>query len=243
MNVFLPYSNFNKCAEVLDDKRLTKQILECKQIVSMIEKKKSNPDYKNPYLNHPVVQHYFHSVDFICMYALVMCREFKHRFNHEHTYKQFFEDFSPTTMLLKSQSIVYVSGSKYSSYYIRETREKEVHRLFKEKLIDKWEKDRETCKSLKWTNRSVPLFYTQYLNMISKLSSKDIFNELKKYMTYHQKMKISSRIQFYLDNDDFIFYDLHDELNRVIRENMPDVYSKFIKNEIKKICEKGEESC
>lgn len=240
MNIFLPYSNFNKCAEVLDDKRLAKQILECKQIITMIEKKKSNPDYKNPYLNHPVVQHYFHSIDFISIYALVMCREFKHRFEHEHSYKSFFETYKPSTMLLKSHSIVYASGSKYSLFYIRETREKEVHRLFREKLIDKWEKDKETGKSLKWTNRPVPLFYSQYLDMIGKLSSQEIFNELKKYMTYPQKMKISSKLQFYLDNDDFVFYDLYGELNRVIREDMPDVYSKFIKNEIRTICEKGE---
>jgi hypothetical protein len=36
VNTFLPFSNFQKCAEVLDDKRLYKQIVECKQILNTI---------------------------------------------------------------------------------------------------------------------------------------------------------------------------------------------------------------
>ena len=52
MNIFLPYKSFEKCAQSLDDRRLSKQILECHQILTMIRKKKDDDSYKNPYLNH-----------------------------------------------------------------------------------------------------------------------------------------------------------------------------------------------
>src|SRR5882724_1730569 len=40
MIIFLPYPNFKKCAEVIDNKRLWKQILEANQLVELIENKK-----------------------------------------------------------------------------------------------------------------------------------------------------------------------------------------------------------
>ena len=36
MQTFLPYSDFQKCAEVLDGKRLRKQIVECEQILNCL---------------------------------------------------------------------------------------------------------------------------------------------------------------------------------------------------------------
>jgi hypothetical protein len=41
MNVFLPYSNFEKCAACLDSRRLWKQVLECHQILNLLAKMKA----------------------------------------------------------------------------------------------------------------------------------------------------------------------------------------------------------
>lgn len=57
MNTFLPYDNFEKCASILDNKRLNKQILECTQIINVILKKVNlvkNENNKKGWWNHPV---------------------------------------------------------------------------------------------------------------------------------------------------------------------------------------------
>lgn len=53
MQTFLPYADFKRCAECLDDKRLYKQIVECKQIIKAIENRKAG--IKAGRVNHPVV--------------------------------------------------------------------------------------------------------------------------------------------------------------------------------------------
>lgn len=50
MNTFLPYSDFNKCAAVLDGKRLWKQVLEAESILKIIQGKSSG------YKNHSIVR-------------------------------------------------------------------------------------------------------------------------------------------------------------------------------------------
>ena len=54
VNTFLPYKNFKKCAEALDNKRLFKQIVECKQILKAIEANKKKEKYG--FQNHPIVK-------------------------------------------------------------------------------------------------------------------------------------------------------------------------------------------
>ena len=54
VNTFLPYPSFVKSAKVLDDKRLYKQIVECKQILKAIEANKKGEKYG--YQNHPIVR-------------------------------------------------------------------------------------------------------------------------------------------------------------------------------------------
>ena len=52
MQTFLPYKDFNKSAEVLDNKRLNKQILEGYQILKVL----SSDDPKAGWRNHPAVK-------------------------------------------------------------------------------------------------------------------------------------------------------------------------------------------
>lgn len=157
MNIFLPFEKFEDCAKVLDDRRLTKQILECKQIIDMISKKKSDESYKSPYLHHPVVVNYFNQEHQLVEYALAMCKEFRHRFEKLHAYHYWFinrmqvyeVEFQP----------IYVEGSKYSADCIREKDFEKVQELFKQKLCKKWVSD----DYLKWTNRDIPEFFKDYL--------------------------------------------------------------------------------
>jgi hypothetical protein len=52
MQTFLPYKDYERVAEVLDSKRLNKQILECYQILNVL----SNPDPRAGWRNHPAVK-------------------------------------------------------------------------------------------------------------------------------------------------------------------------------------------
>lgn len=45
---FLPYKDFEKCASALDNKRLYKQIVECKQILNILGNVKAGLHYKCP---------------------------------------------------------------------------------------------------------------------------------------------------------------------------------------------------
>lgn len=51
MQTFLPYKDFARVAEVLDSKRLNKQILECYQVLNVL----SNPSPTAGWRNHPAV--------------------------------------------------------------------------------------------------------------------------------------------------------------------------------------------
>ena len=52
MQTFLPYKNFDKSAQALDNKRLNKQILECYQILKVL----SSDDPHAGWRNHPAVK-------------------------------------------------------------------------------------------------------------------------------------------------------------------------------------------
>lgn len=56
VNTFLPYSSLYLSANVLDYRRLNKQILECDQILSALAKKKSGFVGKIGWINHPATR-------------------------------------------------------------------------------------------------------------------------------------------------------------------------------------------
>ncbi len=60
MQVFRPYVDWKKSAEVLDDKRLGKQRIECKQVLKVILRKLDLiRDGRRGWVNHPIVLMYF----------------------------------------------------------------------------------------------------------------------------------------------------------------------------------------
>lgn len=71
MQTFLPYKDFDKTASVLDSKRLNKQILECYQILKVL----NNPDPRAGWRNHPAVKMWRGYENALFDYTLCMIRE------------------------------------------------------------------------------------------------------------------------------------------------------------------------
>ena len=75
MQTFLPYKDFDRVANVLDSKRLNKQILECYQILKVL----SNDDPKAGWRNHPAVKMWRGHEIGLFDYTRAMVREAKRR--------------------------------------------------------------------------------------------------------------------------------------------------------------------
>lgn len=168
MNIFLPYENdIEKSVMSLDDKRLNKQILECKQLLSLAIDEKACVDIsKRGYKNHPIYTHYKYDLKFLSLYGYYCCLEYKFRFNKEHSIHKYFDDKRieyNRLQLFTTYLPYYMEGSKGKPNYIRTT--SNVGHLYRMKLIEKWVMDK---RQPKWTNREVPSFYVEYLNRVDK---------------------------------------------------------------------------
>jgi hypothetical protein len=71
MQTFLPFSDFTKSAQALDNKRLNKQILECYQILKVL----SNPDPRAGWRNHPAVKMWRGFEHLLLDYTMFMVKE------------------------------------------------------------------------------------------------------------------------------------------------------------------------
>lgn len=90
MQTFLPYPSFKESARVLDNRRLGKQRVECKQILRAIQGKTAG------WINHPAVKMWAGHEGSLCEYALAICDEWIARgFND--TIREWFieEDIEP----------------------------------------------------------------------------------------------------------------------------------------------------
>lgn len=131
----------------LDDKRLLKQILECKTIYNVYNKLSTG------YSHHPVIKHYTQDADhfnFAMCYAAQCCVEYTYRFNRLHKYNELFMTVTQNAKF-KDVDLIYVDGN------FATTDLEEVVESFKVKLNEKWS----TSKTKpKWTRRPEPPFYT-----------------------------------------------------------------------------------
>jgi hypothetical protein len=69
MQTFLPYSSFEKSAQVLDNKRLNKQHVEAYQLINTIEQN------KKAWRNHPACRMWENNVDALKEYANIIKQE------------------------------------------------------------------------------------------------------------------------------------------------------------------------
>jgi hypothetical protein len=177
MNIFLPYENdIRKSVKSLDDLRLNKQILETYQLLRLaIDESKGVDISKRGYKKHPIYLHYKKDLYFLALYGYFCCDEFLHRFNKHHKLRSYFYYIKNEAMVLwvfektkkdeKHDTFeytpFYMEGSKGKPNYIRTT--ENVGELYQQRLINKWQNDK---RQPKWTNREMPSFYIEYLDLI-----------------------------------------------------------------------------
>ena len=160
MNIFLPYENdIRKSVQSLDDLRLNKQILETYQLLSNAIKENKGEEVKG-YKNHPIYVHYKENIGFLAVYGQQCCREHHIRFGKCHKLNQPLWEVCYSTDSLNYVPF-YMEGSKGQPNYIRTT--ENVSELYQQKLINKWQNDK---RQPKWTNRKMPSFYKEYLDLI-----------------------------------------------------------------------------
>lgn len=75
MQTFLPFKDFDDSAKALDNKRLNKQILECYQILKVL----NNPDPLAAWRNHPAVKMWRGHEQALFLYVQAMIKQAKLR--------------------------------------------------------------------------------------------------------------------------------------------------------------------
>lgn len=82
MQTFLPYKDFCKCAEVLDNRRLFKQLIESRQILAALGVpvyKNDGTLYRKTHTNHPCVDLWREQKKNLCLYHDYIVSECIHR--------------------------------------------------------------------------------------------------------------------------------------------------------------------
>lgn len=141
MQVFITDNDLFISSSHLDDKRLLKQILECKQILNIYSysnllKTNHYEDTLKPigYINHPIIKKYANYIgcDMLIRYLKILCMEYTYRYNKIHKY----DVINLHTISAK----VPKEFSNQCDYY-------------QELLNQKWENSNPT-----WTKRQRPVF-------------------------------------------------------------------------------------
>ena len=149
MNIFMPEETIVESVRALDDRRLIKQILECKTILDVAIEGKSG------YAKHPVVVYYKNYPWFVCRYGITACAEYCLRFDKLHGLARYFEERAYDIPVgERAPMVFYCEGTKGSPNAIRTT--DNTVELFREKLCGKWDRDKYAPK---WTGRERPGWY------------------------------------------------------------------------------------
>lgn len=82
MQTFLPYTNFGKCARVLDRARLGKQRVEVKQILRAM-------DSGGGWANHPATRMWRGHRKYLALYGCYMCAEWRRRGYQDSLFPEF----------------------------------------------------------------------------------------------------------------------------------------------------------
>lgn len=174
MNIFLPHErDIKKSVKCLDDLRLNKQALECHQLLEMALCEKQGKLVVG-YKNHPVYKFYKNNIAFLAYYGFCCCNEMKFRFNKRGSYfKLFYSTLASHGLVSQDDDdwhIIKIKEPEFQPYYmsgsindpncIRTTQD--VSRLFRRKLTQKWDADKEKGRPPKWTNRKAPSWYYQW---------------------------------------------------------------------------------
>lgn len=151
MNIFFPENTISDSVAALDDRRLIKQIVECKTLLGI-----ATGEGKQGYAKHPVAEYYKPYAYFLAAYGLMACFEYDHRFHKRHSCDVDFLKVVFLDHLLQEDlpKPFYAEGSKNDPNCIRTT--ENVQELFRAKLCKKWDTDKIAPK---WTNSEPPIWY------------------------------------------------------------------------------------
>ena len=89
MQTFLPYPDFKKSLDCLDDKRLGKQRVEAKQIWLALQ-----PESTSRWWNHPAVRMWVDYENALAYYGWLACNEWKSRTYNDSLEPWFFDRFN-----------------------------------------------------------------------------------------------------------------------------------------------------
>lgn len=169
MNIFRPEENIVDSVRALDDRRLVKQILECKVLLGI-----ATGEGKTGYARHPVAEYYKDHPRWLALYGLFCCREYDFRFNRTHAYYDIFKSYHHFAFMISEDILehvpaFYAEGPKTDPAAIRQ-KGPFAEQLFRNKLIRKWNTDKQPPK---WTRRGAPSWYQEWENYCVKVSEKD----------------------------------------------------------------------
>lgn len=181
MNLFLPENGIFQSLRDLDDKRLNKQILECKVILDV------SYNLSTAYQYHPVVVYYKDYPGFVIHYATMACDEYRYRRRKFHDLVRYFNDlYTDHQPQNESPSKFYCENAKWSPYKIRTT-DKHACELFRLKLSYKWSNSKAT-----WTRRQCPNWYYDCITTLKSYNNNKVpecDSEFKKLIyEIHQDM-------------------------------------------------------
>lgn len=156
MNIFATSQDPKESALALDDKRLIKMCLESCQIMSTVMHQYGvEGPYKPTHKNHPcTIWAGMNSANFNWLreHAACLCEEYRYRFKKQHAcyglilidFTEFWCDANKLPRAWHRTEFVNCTPFKHI---------KDVHKAYKECLLDKWRNDK---RFPKWTNRDMP---------------------------------------------------------------------------------------
>lgn len=153
MNIFRPEYSIGESVRALDDRRLLKQIIECKQLLKIAL------GLSNGYAQHPVALYYSYFPDYLALYGVRACSEYSMRFNKRHKDAGFFLVFTQSRFekeINENTPNFYCEGPITDPAAIRTV--ENCEQLFRDKLIRKWETDKQPPK---WTRCGPPSWYKE----------------------------------------------------------------------------------
>lgn len=164
MNIFASYECPKKSAEVLDDRRLNKMILESAQMlcsaVTITSKGMIQAPYQNTHVNHPCsVWTRDRIANFLWLrdHMEFLLIEYGRRFDRVHGCDYVFRFLKHNCNTIPSGPSDYASRQPFvnSTPY----KDLDVHEAYQRYLCDKWDADYDKLRAPNWTNAPRPEFY------------------------------------------------------------------------------------
>lgn len=160
MNLFLPDPSINISVQSLDDKRVSKMILETAQLLStairVLDPETELNIYKITHQNHPVsvwvrstIDNYIYTLN----YFKTISDEYTHRFGKVHKSSLLYPVFFK---FITSNEVVTTLNKGVTPFAnCTEFKKDEVHTAYKKTLEAKWMNDK---REPKWSNRPRPMW-------------------------------------------------------------------------------------